>query len=218
MCRGLGEEVFALIPLLITARPLSALAAEGCIGVSVPPPVLWAHPELRPLLGSRPHAVVTGQHLASAASPPLSLCARVSGHRCREACWESRGRRLAERRRQQHTGQAVGREGRELVGERPRHRPLADASGHTLFLFQGPGSQWDRAPVSRAVTSPPLCLLCFSPPVLLPAPGVHPKGPTAWKWGVQTKPGIKNVVRYSPCPPRAYRSFHWGALWSIWLL
>lgn len=70
MCRGLGEEVFALIPLLITARPLSASAAEGCIGVSVPPPVLWAHPELRPLLGSRPHAVVTGQHLASAASPP----------------------------------------------------------------------------------------------------------------------------------------------------
>lgn len=73
MCRGLGEEVFALIPLLITARPLSASAAAGCIGVSVPPPVLWAHPELRPLLGSRPHAVVTGQHLASAASPPLSL-------------------------------------------------------------------------------------------------------------------------------------------------
>lgn len=70
MCRGLGEEVFALIPLLITARPLSASAAEGCIGVSIPPPVLWAHPELRPLLGSRPHAVVTGQHLASAASPP----------------------------------------------------------------------------------------------------------------------------------------------------
>lgn len=217
MCRGLGEEVFALIPLLITARPLSASAAEGCIGVSVPPPVLWAHPELRPLLGSRPHAVVTGQHLASAASPPLSL---------RKGFWTPLPGGLlgvtrappgrAEASAAHGPGRGQGRAG--AGGRAPRHRPLADASGHTLFLFQGPGSQWDRAPVSHAVTSPPLCLLCFSPPVLLPAPGVHPKGPTAWKWGVQTKTGIKNVVRYSPCCPRAYRSFHWGALWSIWLL